>query len=200
MVIGKENAFEAMDFKGADISGGFDIKCEYGTSLPLDPNARRESIVLLTPILKEAGLSAKQILQYMKLNDLEGIYDRMELAAERQREVFEEMIAAVRKGIPPEEAYIAPEDLEEHAGRLEFAYTYLETVEFKYLPEPLKDMIRMHVKEREGMMGQTAAPADPAVLPAGMPGVGGSISPHVGTKAGSAPPTPAQSLAAAGVM
>ncbi len=186
-VIGKENAFEATDFKGADIDGGFDLKVEYGANLPLDPNLRRESIMLLAPMLKEAGMSSKAILQYMKLNDLEGIYDRMELAAERQREVFEEMIAKVGKGIPPERAYIPPHELEEHAGRLEFAYTWLETTEFKYLQEPLKDMIRMHVKEREAMMAEAAqqAPAtDPALELAGMPGVDGAMDPSVGRKAG----------------
>jgi hypothetical protein len=180
-VLGKENAFEVADFKGSDIEGGYDIACDYGQSLPLDPNLRRESIMLLMPTLKEAGMSAKQILQYLKLNDLEGIQDRFQLAANRQREVFEEMIAKVDAGIPIEEAYIAPEELEEHAGRLEFAYTYVETVEFKYLSEDIKDLIRMHIREREKMMAQAAAPAPAPVpnegIPLGMPGTGGAVAP-----------------------
>ncbi len=129
--------------------------------------------MLLTPILKEAGLSAKQILQYMKLNDLGGMHDRLEMSAERQREIFEEMIAKVNKGVALEDAYIPPQELEEHAGRLEFAYTYLESVEFKYLTEDLKDLIRMHVKEREQLMAQEATPvpaANPSILPVGLPG------------------------------
>lgn len=178
-VLGKENAFEVKDFKGSDIASGFDLEVDYGRALPLDPNLRRESILLLTPMLKEAGLSSKQILQYLKLNDLQGVQDRLELAANRQREIFETMIAKISQGIPAEEAYIAPEELEEHAGRLEFAYTFIETVEFKYLPEITKDLIRMHVREREGMMATAAAPApaNPAVLPAGMPGVAAATAP-----------------------
>jgi hypothetical protein len=174
MVLGREKAFEAADFKGADVAGGFDLIVEYGTSLPLDPNLRRESIMLMTPMLKEAGMSAKQIIQYMKLNELEGIHDRLELASDRQREIFEEMVAKINKGVPPEDAYIAPEELEEHAGRLEYAYSYLESVEFKYLPEMSKELVRLHVKEREEIMAKAAAPApapDTSIVPAGLPDI-----------------------------
>jgi hypothetical protein len=118
----------------------------------------------------------------MKLNDLGGIYDRLEMAANRQREIFEEMIAKVKDGTPLEEAYIAPQELEEHAGRLEFAYTYLESVEFKYLTEDLKDLIRLHVKEREKLMQQAANPLpapDLSNLPVGLPGAGGAITPEL---------------------
>lgn len=175
LVLGKGKAFEAADIKGADIAGGFDIQVEYGASLPIDPNMRREAITLLTPLLKEAGMSAKAILQRMKLNDLEGILDRMELAADRQREEFDEMIAKFREGSP---IYIEPKELQEHQGRLEYAYTYLETAEFKYLEPELQALIEKHVKDREGFVQQQAAP-DPNIQPAGMPGVGGALSPEL---------------------
>jgi hypothetical protein len=183
LVLGKEKAFEAADLKGADIAGGFDIVVEYGTSLPLDPNMRRESIMLLMPVLKEAGMSEKQILKLMKLNDLEGMYDRMEMAGDRQREIFEEMIAKAAEGFPE---YIAPADLEDHAARLEYAYDFLETSEFKYLPIEAKDLIRKHVKEREQLAADQATPDQDAgggrvAMPAGMPGVGGAQAPEMAT-------------------
>lgn len=187
MVLGKENAFETKEFKGADIASGYDLVVDYGQALPLDPNLRRESIMLLTPTLKEAGMSAKQILQYLKINDLEGLQDRPQLSANRQREIFEEMIAMLEKGIPPEEAYIAPVELEDHAARLDFAYTYVETVDFKYLPDVAKDIIRMHIKEREQLLGQGANPLpapNPNVVPLGLPGVQPIGQPDVLTNAG----------------
>ncbi|TGN99697.1 hypothetical protein PN36_34985, partial [Candidatus Thiomargarita nelsonii] len=44
-VIGKEKAIEAVEIKGADIDGGFDLVVEYGASLSLDPMTRREEIL-----------------------------------------------------------------------------------------------------------------------------------------------------------
>lgn len=187
MVLGKENAFETREFKGADIASGYDLSVDYGQSLPLDPNLRRESIMLMSTTLKEAGMSAKQILQYLKINDLEGLQDRPQLSANRQREVFEEMIAMLNQGVPPEDAYLPPEELEDHAARLEFAYTYLETVDFKYLSDVAKDIIRMHVKEREQLLAKAANPLpapNPNILPVGMPGVEGSMAPNILSTAG----------------
>ena len=179
LVLGKEKAFEAADIKGADISGGFDIVVEYGASLPIDPTMRREALMLLTPMLKAAGMSDKSILRHMKVGDLETIYDRMDMAQDRQREVFEEMISSLRKGNP---IYIAPEEIEEHAGRLDYAYTYVESSEFKYLEPDAKDLIRKHISQREKLAAAAQAPmgpADPGVGPAGQPGVGGAMAPQL---------------------
>ena len=181
LVLGKEKAFEAADIKGADISGGFDFKVEYGASLPVDPNARREFLLLNTPLLKEAGISAKEILTLMKLDDVGGAFDRIELAADRQREIFEEMEMHFRKGNP---IYIPPEPMEDHLSRLEWARTYLETSEFKYLPDELKQLIKQHVQDRMDLAAEEASPLpepDLGIAPAGMPGVEGAIAPAVGS-------------------
>jgi hypothetical protein len=180
LVLGKEKAFQAADLKGADISGGFDFKVEYGASLPIDPNARREFLLLNMPLFKEAGITSKEILRLMKLDDVGGAFDRIDLAADRQREIFEEMEMHFKKGTP---IYIPPEPMEDHLSRLEWARTYLETSEFKYLPEDLKELIRRHVQDRMDLAAQEAAPAagpDAGVLPVGLPGVEGAIDPGVG--------------------
>lgn len=194
LVLGKEKAFEAADFSGADIAGGFDLDVEYGTSLPLDPNLAREQIMLLMPHLKEAGMSMKQILRRFRLSELDSILDRMELAADRQREVFEEMIARIEEG---EAAYISPKELEEHGGMLEYGYDYVMTSEYKYLPDDAKLLIDRHIKEREQLAAQTATrgaakvagaqgmPAGDAAM-AGMPGAEGAMAPQVPE----APPPP----------
>jgi hypothetical protein len=181
LVLGKEKAFQAADIKGADISGGFDFKVEYGASLPVDPNARREFLLLNMPLFKEAGISAKEMLRLMKLDDVGGAFDRIDLAADRQREVFEEMEMNFRKGNP---IYIPPEPMEDHLSRLDWARTYLETSEFKYLPEELKQLIKQHIQDRMDLAAQEASPLpepDLGIVPAGMPGVGGAIAPGVGS-------------------
>lgn len=175
LVLGKEKSFEVADFKGADIAGGFDLDVSYGTSLPLDPNMAREQLMLMLPVLKEAGVTPKQILQRFRLNELEGVLDRMDLAADRQREIFEEMVANLDQG---PSAYIKPRELEEHAGMLEYAYDYVMTMEYKVLPDEAKQLIDQHILEREQLeiakqtKGAGAAqPPQPAVgaMPLGLP-------------------------------
>jgi hypothetical protein len=142
-VLGKEKAFESIDISGADIDGGFDLVVEYGSSLSVDPTARREEVFTLLPLFKEAGIDIRTLLSLLKLNDLEGAYDRVTMAADRQREFFDEMIAT--------DVYIKPEELQDHKNMLAFAYDYLMSAEFKYLKPEHKKLIEQHVKEREAL-------------------------------------------------
>jgi hypothetical protein len=167
-VIGKDKAFESIKLKGADIKDGYDIIAEYGTSLPIDPNMRREAIMLMMPMFEKAGISMQTILKHLKLNELESLYDINDMAADRQMEVFEEMIAFFRAGKP---TYIAPKEMENHVGRLAAAKQYLETSEFKYLEPELQDLIRQHIRKREQLAAnempqQPTAPTEVAGMPA----------------------------------
>jgi hypothetical protein len=181
-VLGKEKAFESMDIKGADITGGFDLVVEYGASLSLDPTSRREEIITLMPLFEKAGVETRQILNMLKLNELSGMYDSLDLAADRQREIFETMI---NTGM-----YIAPEELMDHKNMLSFAYYYLMTSEFKYLTDDEKALIRRHVREREmmaanqmaGAMGPASGPGPLPSAPVAAPGTelpGGPVPPPV---------------------
>lgn len=150
-VLGKEKAYEAIDLKGADIEGGYDLVVEYGTSFSLDPIARREEIMTLIPLFKEAGMEVRQLLQMLKLNELPSMYDELQLAEDRQREIFEEMIAS--------HIYIQPAELQDHKNMLMFAYRYVMTTEYKYLSTEDKALIDAHIKAREQVMAQSQASA-----------------------------------------
>lgn len=186
LVLGKEKAFEAADFSGADIAGGFDLDVEYGASLPLDPNLAREQLMLLMPALKEAGMTMRQILRRFRLSELDSLLDRNEMAADRQREIFEEMIASLAEGEPQ---YITPQELQEHQGMLEYCYDYVMTSEYKYLPDDAKALIDRHIKEREQMAAEQATPEAAAPTPTALPGspdASGAVAPAVAA----APPPP----------
>lgn len=167
-VLGQEKAFETVDIKGADIDGGYDILAEYGASLSLDPTTRREEMLTLMPLFEKAGVESRQILKMLKLNELAGAYDLLDLAADRQREVFDAMSATGE--------YIQPEELQDHKNMLSYAYMYIMTSEFKYLPAQAKVDIRRHIKDREqlaaagpsGGSGSTLQPT-PGPAPAGGP-------------------------------
>ena len=153
LTLGQENAFEAAKIKGADIAGGFDIVVEYGASLPLDPNLRREQIMLLIEPLTQAGVPMKRVLKHLKLNELDNIYDELEQGERRQREIFEEMLALHKQG---GDVYIEPKELEDHESMLVFAQKYTMSMEYKVLPEEVKVLIDQHIKDRMELAAQVA--------------------------------------------
>jgi hypothetical protein len=165
-VLGKEKAFEVADFQGADIAGGYDLVVEYGTSLSLDPISRREEIMTMMPLFEKAGVSTRDILSMVKLNELGGMYDVVQMASDRQREYFEEMIAT---GI-----YLGPRELEDHPNMLAYAYGYIMTVEYKYLKDEEKALVDRHIREREQLEATKQASAQaggpPGPLPMGING------------------------------
>jgi hypothetical protein len=153
---GKEKRFEATAIKGTDIDGGFDIVVEYGASLSLDPTSRREEILTLSPLFEKAGVQPNTLLGLMKLNDLDSLYDRTQLARDRQKETFEEIIE--------KNLYIPPREMQDHQGMLQFAYEFLMTSEFKYLLPEQQALIEEHIKAREQLVanqatGQMGGPA-----------------------------------------
>lgn len=166
-VLGKEKALEAVDIKGMDVDGGYDVVAEYGVSLSLDPMTRREEIMSLQPLFEKAGIPMRVSLKMMKLNELEGMYDALQLADDRQREVFEEMIATG--------TYIAPEPMMDHPNMIAYALQYFMTVEFKYLDEDTKQLLRAHTQARGALAAQEqAGPAQPpAAAPGPVPGLPG---------------------------
>lgn len=180
-VLGKEKAFEAVDLSGADVNGGFDFVAEYGVTLSLDPMQRRQELMTMMPLFEKAGVSQKTILRMTKLNELENLYDEVELASQRQQEVFEDIIA--------NEQPVKPREMQDHAGMLEYGYQYLMSAEFRDLEDNIKELIEQHLKEREQMAAagpQAAAGAPAAAQPgAAMPGInpmsGGALPPPAGS-------------------
>ena len=166
LVLGNEKSFEAVTIKGADIEGGFDLVVEYGTTLSLDPSTRREEILTLSPLLKEAGIHPRKQLRHLKLNDVEGLHDSVQLAEDRQREIFERMIASGEM--------IEPRKYQDHVNMIAYALDYFMTKEFDSLDEEHKALLEAHVDLRKQVAAQEQAPPPaPAAAPApGMPMAG----------------------------
>jgi hypothetical protein len=166
LVTGTEDALSVAFYSQADLAGGFTLQVDYGQSFSLDPASRREEILQISPMLKEAGMSMAEILDKIKLNDTKGLVDMATLAKRRQEEIFEDMISKYEAGA---DSYIAPREMQDHKSMLEAAYKYIMSKRFDNLPEDLKRLIEQHVKAREGMAASTAAaqaPAAPGPMPA----------------------------------
>lgn len=157
-VLGKEKAFESLALKGADIDGGYDVVGEYGVSLSLDPMTRREEIMALQPMFEKAGIPTRMSLKMLKLNELEGMYDKLQMAEDRQREIFDEQIATQR--------LIQPEEFQDHENMIAWAMEYFMTAEFKYLDEPSRELCKEHIRMR---IKQAATERGPAGGLAGQP-------------------------------
>lgn len=181
-VLGKEKALEAIDVKGMDVDGGYDVVGEYGVTLSLDPITRREEILQLQPMFEKAGVPMRTSLKLMKLNELEGMYDKLDMAGNRQKEIFDEMIATGR--------YIEPKKYRDHANMIAWAMDYFMTQEFTQLPDELQQLCETHIEQRgqlAAMESPQAAEANtpPGPIPGGAPA--GPVPPPTGAPAPTGP-------------
>lgn len=167
LVTGDENALSVAYYSGADLTNGFDLDVRYGASFSLDPASRREEIMQLLPLLKEAGYDMRTILGMLKLNDVSGLFDMATVAERRQLEIFDEMIA--KSEADGTAIYIPPEEGEEHEGMLKAAFEFRMSMAFKVLPKALKVLIQKHINDRSQLLAQAAAPNPGTGLP-GVPG------------------------------
>jgi hypothetical protein len=148
--------------------------------------SRREEILMMQPLFEKAGVPARTSLKLMKLNELEGMYDRLALAENRQREIFDQMIATGR--------YIAPEDFMDHENMVSWALEYFMTQEFQSLSPDLRQLCKQHIKDRvllaaqekaafQGGGGQAAAMPGQELPPGPTPQVGPMPAPEPGVPA-----------------
>lgn len=176
-VVGEENTLSIAYYSGADIASGYSLLGEYGVSFSLDPSRRREEIMQLTPLFREAGVSPQQILSKLRLNDVQGAVDIVELAKRRQAEIFEEMIGKWQKGVPVQ---IEPRRYQEHKAMLDYAYTFVNTKKYDDLPVEMQDMIDAHIEAREKLAADQASPEAAAAMGPGVGVPGGAAMPAPG--------------------
>lgn len=185
LIVGKEDAAKVASYSGADLNGGFALKVSYGTMFSLDPAQRRQEILQAQPILEKAGITPKQIAKHLRYDDIEGVFDIVEIAEARQIEIFEKMILSYHK--TGQVRYIPASDMEVayHAEMAESGYQYVMSNYFLEQDPEVKAAIYKHIREREEMAAKQAAPQAPA--PGGMPGMPG-MPPSPGGAPAGAPP------------
>lgn len=170
-VLGKEHALEAIDIKGADIDGGYDVIGEYGVTLSLDPVTRREEILQLQPLFKEAGVPARTAMKMLKLNEVEGMFDELEMADLRQGEIFDAMIAT--------KSYLPPKPYRDHVNMIAYAMRYFMSQEFEALDEEVQLLCERHIQERAALAAQEnpgTTPQDPNAASSASPAAAASLA------------------------
>lgn len=144
----------------------------------------------MLPLFEKAGVDTGDLLRLMKLSELEGAYDLVQLAADRQQEIFDEIEST---GQPVEIREIA-----QHAAMLKYAYDYVMTAHFRDLDPSVQKLIDDHIKAREQMAAKSATMHQPAqgpgANPAGTP-PGPQTVPGAAAMAGGLPGAPGQGAA-----
>jgi hypothetical protein len=171
-VLGKEKALEAIDLKGADIDGGYDVVGEYGVSLSLDPMTRRQEVLTMQPLFKEAGIPARTTLRMMKLSELEGMYDKLDMAGNRQKEIFDAMIAT--------NTYIAPRKYRDHENMIAWALDYFMSSEYNNLPDEVQLLCEQHIEERGRLAAEESGGAPQQQAPGPLPSEPAGAVPDAG--------------------
>ena len=170
LITGVEDAAKVAYYSGADLNGGFNISCSYGQMFSLDPAQRRQELLQAQPILEKAGVSPKKIARELKYQEVDPVFDAIEIAENRQYEIFEQMIASYHE--TGEVKYIPASNMEVayHAEMAEAGYQYVMKRYFLDQPAELKQAIYQHIREREQMAAEQAAPQQPAQEAPAMPG------------------------------
>lgn len=204
-VLGKEKSLEALDLKGADIDGGYNVVGEYGATLSLDPITRRQEILTMQPLFEKAGVPPRTALKMMKLSELEGMYDKLDMAGNRQKEIFDLMIAT--------QQYIPPKKYRDHENMIEWAYDYFMTSEYEMLSEEVQLLCEQHIQDRIQIAAQEKAGAGTAgaggaaaagsvaagsttagapIAPGGLAGAAAPAAGAAGSPAGQSPASPTE--------
>jgi hypothetical protein len=160
-VLGKGGAFKTRYIKSADIDGGYDFVVSYGEQFSLDPAMRRQEIMQLIPILQGANLiKPHQIVELLKINEVEVLHDMNELGKTRAKRIFN----AIRK---TKQQQPIDKDFEDHDAILEFARYYFMTEEFMAEPEDVKKLMKEHMNQRLQIIASQAPQL--AAAPMGAP-------------------------------
>jgi hypothetical protein len=170
-VIGKENSSTIKYIEGEDIADGYMLTFEYGTNFSLDPAMRREEIMQSREVLLGAGVTDKKIAAMLKYNEIDALFDSVEIARKRQIEIFERAIEVYEK---TGEIKLEPAKVMRKAFHLEMAEAAMEFVmtrDFLGLEADLKEAIYKHIDDREKLAAEQAAPPPAPGQAPGMPGM-----------------------------
>jgi 5S rRNA maturation endonuclease (ribonuclease M5) len=173
VILGEERKYEFFKYNKTNLNGRYNIRVDYGTSLPNDPASRRQAIL---DLYRDGLIEDKNaVLRMLELGDVMGVFDIAKDARKRQKEEIE--IMKVNK------MGFGVREFESHKDHLDELYKFFQSSDFETQEEEIKQVLEQHALEHEQMMkqeqGAGQAPLQQAQVPMEQPAVPGGIPPLV---------------------
>lgn len=138
-VLNEEDEVEEKAFKGADLQGGYVVTTDFGSTLPIDPAARRQMIQEIGTMAQQWGIKidGNKFFEMLRLGDVMGTFNASEAAAKVQRKERIDMIKT-SKLLPVD--YIA----DDHISHYVEMYGFFQTNEYNKLSGSQKALLKEH--------------------------------------------------------
>ena len=96
---GADGSYDIMAFDSGMLTDGYVLRVDYGQSFSLDNDLRRAEIEKYTPMLLQAGYSPQKIVNSMRFNEVEKLFDAAEIAGKLQMEIIRKMQGMYDKAV-----------------------------------------------------------------------------------------------------
>jgi len=141
-VVGEENEVEEFSFKSSDLNGGYVVVSDFGSSLPIDPAARKQMVQDIAGMAQQFGitLDASRLMSLLKMGDVFGTFDIGKTASKRQKKEIKDMMLTGQ--------YIEVDlEAEDHIAHYTELFAFFQTAEYVALDIEIQQLLKKHARE-----------------------------------------------------
>lgn len=161
-VVGTDEAFDAQEFKGADINGNTDLRVESGSALPKSKAAKQ---AFLTDLMKLGVIPPQQGLEMLDLVGIDKILDDM--LADKKQAQRENL--TMQKGNSGND--LPTNEWDNHTMHIQVHNRYRKSETYETLSDEIKVMFQNHVKTHQAalMLQNNGDPTGSGLADNGLP-------------------------------
>ncbi len=179
-VVGKDQQFDAVMYKGSELGGNLDVRVESGSALPQSKAAKQAFVM---DLLKMGMIPQEKGLEMLDIGGIEKIYEDYLVDVRQAQRENQKMMQGMQ---------IEPNDYDNHSVHIETHNKFRKGQQFESLPEPIKEIFQLHVAGHQEAMQTNLQPG--GVFPQDIQGSEGLMPPEQQTPVGgpqppSSPPT-----------
>lgn len=159
-IVGKDNNFEAIQWKGSDLRGNTDVRVQAGSALPFSRAAKQ---AMVTELMQSGFLDPTSGMEIMQLGGLDKVLDEMLIdKRQAQRENLKmsqldpegimqwQQQRAAMEEIDPENNPLEPvlpvNSWDNHEAHIMYHNNYRKTQEFELLDDLVKQEFELHIQ------------------------------------------------------
>jgi len=141
-ILNEEDEMETKAFMGADLNNGYVVKTDFGSTLPLDPAARRQMVQEIGTMAQQWGIKmdGNKFFELLRLGDVMGTFNISESAAKVQRKEKYIMLQTTK---PVDIDYNA----DDHLAHYVELFGFFQTNEYANLQPGIKEILKAHAAQ-----------------------------------------------------